>query len=84
MIGVPSLNPIQVSGVSGLHFPNAAGGGGVDFATAAGSTYRLISGTLYGYNGSVYVPVTAGGTLSPYQAYWIYAYVNTTVLIPTQ
>jgi len=84
MIGVPSVNAIQVSGVSGLHFANAAGGGGLDFATATSSTYRLVSGTLYGYNGSSYVPVTAGGTLQPYQAYWIYAYVNTTVLIPTQ
>ncbi len=84
MIGVPSLQPISVSGVSGLHFANGTGGGSLDFATAASSTYRLVSGTLYGFNGSSYVPVTANGTLQPWQAYWIYAYVNTTVLIPAQ
>ncbi len=84
MIGVPSVKPISVSGVSGLQFPNAAGGGNLDFAAASSSMVRLISGTLYGYNGTGYVPITAGGTLAPYQSYWIYAYVNTTVLIPTQ
>lgn len=84
MIGVPSVKPISVSGVSGLQFPNAAGGGNLDFAAASSSMVRLISGTLYGYTGTGYVPITAGGTLTPYQSYWIYAYVNTTVLIPTQ
>jgi len=83
MIGVPSLQSISVSGVSGLHFPNATGGGTLDFATASSSTYRLISGTMYGYTGSGYVPLTAGGTMAPWQAYWIYAYNDTTVLIPT-
>ncbi len=80
MIGVPSLQAVSVSG---LHFANAAGGGTLDFATAASNTYRLVSGTLYGYNGSSYVPVTAGGTMQPWQAYWIYVYADTTVLIPT-
>jgi len=86
MIGVPSTSPIQVAGLSGLQFPNGTGGGSVDFAAAAGSTYRLISGTLYGYTASTnsYYPVMAGDTLQPWQAYWIYAYVDTTVLIPTQ
>jgi hypothetical protein len=27
--------------------------------------------------------VTAGGTMQPWQAYWIYVYSDTTVLIPT-
>ncbi len=80
MIGVPSLQPVSVAG---LQFANLAGGGSLDFATAASNTYRLVSPTLYGYNGSSYVPVTAGGTLQPWQAYWIYVYGNTTVLIPT-
>ena len=83
MIGVPSLQSISVSGASGLHFSNLAGGGALDFATASSSTYRLISGTMYGYTGSGYVPLTAGGTMAPWQAYWIYAYNDTNVLIPT-
>lgn len=83
MIGVPSLQAVSVSGTTGLHFANAAGGATLDFATATSNAYRLVSGTLYSYNGTGYVPVTAGGTMQPWQAYWIYVYADTTVLIPT-
>ncbi len=82
MIGVPSLQAVSVSGTTGLHFANAAGGATLDFAMASSNAYRLVSGTLYSYNGTGYVPVTAGGTMQPWQAYWIYVYADTTVLIP--
>ena len=84
MIGVPSLGAISVSGVSGLHFANGAGGSAIDFASASSASYRVVSGTLYGYNGTGYTALTAGGTMQPWNAYWIYAYVNTTILIPAK
>lgn len=80
MIGVPSLTPISVSR---LAFGNAAGGGTISFKDASSSSYHLVSPTLYGYNGTGYVSLTSGGSLQPWQAYWIYAFADTTILLPT-
>jgi hypothetical protein len=79
MIGVPSTSAISVSN---LTFSGVTGTV-ISFTNAASSTYRLISPTLYGYNGSSYTAVTSGGSLSPWQAYWIYAYSGVTINIPT-
>jgi len=78
-IGVPSTAGVLVSSLS------FAGSDGVShsFADAAGSTYHLVSPTLYSYNGTSYQPVTAGATLQPWQAYWIQVYTPVTMSIPT-
>ena len=78
-IGVPS--PAGVT-VGSLTF-TASNGTTYSFADASGSTYHLISGTLYSYDGSAYQPVGAGATLQPWQAYWIRVYTPVTVNIPT-
>ena len=77
-IGVPSTTGIAVSS---LMF---AGADGIPhtFADATSSTYHLVSGTLYSYNGTSYTTVTAGATLQPWQAYWILAYTPVTMSIP--
>ena len=84
MIGVPSTTPINVSGPTGLHF-QFANGVTTDFAGAT-KTYGVVDPTLYGYNPTTnaYTPVTAGGTLQPFQGYWIRTKTNNlSVLIPT-
>ena len=78
-IGVP--NPAGVP-VSSLTF-TGSNGTAYSFADAASSTYHLISGTLYSYNGTAYQPVSSGATLQPWQAYWIRVYTPVTVNIPT-
>ena len=78
-IGVPS--PAGVS-VANLTF-TGSNGATYNFADASGSTYHLISGTLYSFNGSAYQPVGAGATLQPWQAYWIRVYTPVTMNIPT-
>nr|MDQ2687835.1 carboxypeptidase regulatory-like domain-containing protein [Armatimonadota bacterium] len=80
MIGVPSLTAVSVSR---LTFVSPAGTGAITFDQAASSTFKLVSPTLYGFDGANYVPVTSGGALQPYKAYWIYAFVDTTIQIPT-
>ena len=82
MIGVPSTTAVNLSRLS---FSNPAGTGPITFDQAASSTYRIVSPTLYGYNqgSNAYYPVTSGGALQPWQAYWIYAFVDSTVQIPT-
>jgi hypothetical protein len=82
MIGVPSSTAVPAAN---LGFANPGGGEPLTFAEGIGSTYSLVYGTLYGYNGSTnsYSAVGASGTLQPWQAYWIYAFVPTTILIPT-
>lgn len=83
MIGVPSLSPISLSR---LNFANPAGGGSIPFDQASDPTFKIVSPTLYAYTGSStnpYAAVTTGSQLQPWQAYWIYAYVDTTVIIPT-
>ena len=78
-IGVPSTAGVLVSSLT------FAGSDGVPhpFADAAGSTYHLVSPTLYSYNGTSYQTVTAGATLQPWQAYWIQVYTPVTMSIPT-
>ena len=78
-IGVP--NPAGVL-LSSLTF-TAANGTPYSFADAAGSTYHLISGTLYSFDGTAYQPVSPGATLQPWQAYWIRVYTPVTMNIPT-
>ena len=78
-IGVPSpagvaVNSLTFAGADGL--PHS-------FADATGSTYHLVSPTLYYYNGSSYQTVTAGATLQPWMAYWIQVYTPVTMSIPT-
>jgi hypothetical protein len=79
MIGVPSTTAIPVSG---LTFLNPATGARLTFDQAS-TTYHLISSPLYGYNGTSYDTLTDTGSLQPWQSYWIYAYSNVTVQIPT-
>ncbi len=79
-IGVPSLTAITTGRLS---FANPAGGAAITFANATGSTYHLVSPTLYGYNGSSYFTVTAASQMQPWQSYWIYAFADTTIEIPT-
>ena len=78
-IGVPSPAGVLVSSLT------FAGADGVthSFADASGSTYHLVSPTLYSYNGTSYQAVTTGATLQPWQAYWIKVYTPVTMSIPT-
>ena len=79
-IGVPNVNGIKVSA---LLFDNGHGGT-ITFADAVSSRYNVVSPTLYRFDGSSYQVVTAADTLLPYQAYWIKANVDATLLMPTQ
>ena len=79
-IGVPNVNGIKVSA---LQFDNGHGGT-ITFADAVSSRYNVVSPTLYRFDGSGYQVVTAADTLLPYQAYWIKANVDATLLMPTQ
>ena len=85
MIGVPNQNPVPVST---LLFANRTGGGSLTFSQAVSPTYQLISPTLYSYNGTgtttanAYNAVGSKDSLQPWMGYWIYAYADTTVLIP--
>ena len=93
MIGVPSLNPINVAD---LTFANPqAGGQPISFADASGVADHLVDPVLYRYDpttntyqGVVATTSSAGDPrqtqLQPWQAYWIRAYVPTTVNIPTR
>ncbi len=78
-IGVPSTAGVTVNSLT------FTGADGVprDFATATGSTYHLVSPTLYYYDGTAYQTVSAGGTLQPWQAYWIRVFTPVTLGIPT-
>jgi hypothetical protein len=69
MIGDPFLTNTSVSN---LEISN--GSGTYSFASAVSN--GLISGTLYGYDGSAYVPITSGSTLQTWQGYWIYSGVS--------
>lgn len=83
MIGVPSALAVNLSR---LTFANPAGTGPITFDQAASNTFRIVSPTLYGYTGNAgnpYYAVTSGAALQPWQAYWIYAYVDSTIQIPT-
>jgi Tol biopolymer transport system component len=80
MIGVPSLTPISASR---LTFSTGTGGGSITFAQASSNTYHLVSPTMYGYSGGSYFTVSGTGTFQPWQSYWIYAFTETTILIPT-
>ncbi len=78
-IGVP--NPAGVP-LASLTF-TGSNGTAYSFADASGSTYHLISGTLYSYDGTAYQPVSPGATLQPWQAYWIRVYTPVTMNIST-
>ena len=78
-IGVPSPAGVTASSMTFT----ASNGKTYTFADASSSTYHLINGTLYSYNGSAYQPVSSGATLQPWQAYWIQVYTPVTVNIPT-
>lgn len=77
-IGVPNTSGVLVSKIS-----FKTGTKILSFADAAGSTYHVVSPTLYRFDGTVYQPVALTDTLQPYSAYWIKVYVDTTLLIPT-
>lgn len=77
---MPNVNGIKVSA---LLFDNGHGGT-ITFADAVSSRYNVVSPTLYRFDGSSYQVVTAADTLLPYQAYWIKANVDATLLMPTQ
>ena len=83
----PTWNQIGVPSPAGVLLANLSfsGADGVSrsFADASSSTYHLVSGTLYSYNGTSYVPVQAGATLQPWVGYWIQAYTPVTMNIPT-
>lgn len=85
MIGVPNQNSVAVSS---LLFANRTGGGSLTFSEAVSPTYQLISPTLYSYNGTgtttanAYNAVGSKDSLQTWMGYWIYAYADTTVLIP--
>ncbi len=78
-IGVPSTAGVTASSMTFT----AANGTTYNFADASSSTYHLISGTLYSYDGSAYQPIGSGTTLQPWQAYWIRVYTPVTINIPT-
>jgi hypothetical protein len=83
-IGVPSNVPIALSGVE---FTNPGGGSPIPWQSAISSAYGLVSPTLYSFNPTAnngvgaYVAQTT--TLMPWSGYWIYAYQNATILLPT-
>ena len=79
-IGVP--NPKGVA-VSSLLFDSGVGTM-ITFAQATSSQYHLIAPTLYRFDGANYQPVAPTDTLQPWQAYWIHAYADATLEIPTQ
>jgi hypothetical protein len=83
LIGTPSTSPIPVANLkftlkngTVLNFVNAT-------STSSGS--RVIDPTLYGYDQSTnsYKAITGTGSLQPWQGYWIKAYQDVTVTIPT-
>ena len=69
--------------VANLKFDNGQGGM-ISFAQAASNQYHLVSPTLYSYDGTSYQPVSSTGSLTPWKAYWIKVYANTTLEFPTQ
>lgn len=83
LIGTPSTSPIPVANLKFtlkngtiLNFVNA---------TSTSSGARVIDPTLYGYDQSTnsYKAITGTGSLQPWQGYWIKAYQDVTVTIPT-
>ncbi|BDI28268.1 hypothetical protein CCAX7_003190 [Capsulimonas corticalis] len=80
-IGVPSTTSINVSDLTFT----ASDGSSLTFAQASAPDRNIVDKTLYSYDtaSNAYVPVTAGGTLTPWQGYWIKVYKDTTVTIPT-
>jgi len=78
-IGVPSTSGVPAGSLTFT----GTNGTTYNFADASSSTYHLISGTLYSYDGSAYQPVGSGATLQPWQAYWIRVYTPVTMNIPT-
>ncbi|MGI4791689.1 MAG: carboxypeptidase regulatory-like domain-containing protein [Janthinobacterium lividum] len=78
-IGVPSTAGVAVNSLTFA----GSDGASRSFADATGSAYHLVSPLLYSYNGTAYVPVSAGATLQPWQAYWIRVYAPVTLSIPT-
>jgi len=84
----PSWNQIGVPGITGvlvssLTFDMGNNQAPLSFADATSSQNHVVSPTLYRYDGTAYQPVAATDTLQPWQAYWIKAFVSTTVRIPS-
>jgi hypothetical protein len=78
-IGVPSVTAINVSD---LTF-STADEQDLTFAQASSPDRHIVDSTIYGYDGAAYTPITAGGTLEPWQGYWIKVYKATTISLPT-
>ncbi|MEO7716983.1 MAG: carboxypeptidase regulatory-like domain-containing protein [Capsulimonas sp.] len=78
-IGVPSVTAINVSD---LTF-STADEQDLTFAQASAPDRHIVDSTIYGYDGAAYTPITAGGTLEPWQGYWIKVYKATTISLPT-
>jgi kumamolisin len=73
MIGDPYTSPISISS---LTIGTSAGTLGFGSAAAAG----LVQPSIYDYNGSVYIAHGQGDTINPFDGYWIYSYVKSTLI----
>ncbi len=79
-IGVPNINGVLVSS---LTFDMGNGLAPLTFAGATSSQNHVVSPILYRFDGTAYQAVGATDTLLPWNAYWIQAFVATTVKVPT-
>ncbi|BDI28313.1 hypothetical protein CCAX7_003640 [Capsulimonas corticalis] len=79
-IGVPSTTAIDITKLTFLN--PATPTQHLSYADAISTKYNVISPTIYGYDPATnsYVKAT---TLQPWHGYWIKAYIDTTVYIPT-
>jgi len=85
MIGVPSTSAFLVNRLTFANPVDPANP--ITWAQATSIAYNLVAPALYSYNQStgLYVSTDTAGTsqLQPWTGYWIHAYSNCTVLIPT-
>jgi len=85
MIGVPSTSAFLVNRLTFANPVDPANP--ITWAQATSIAYNLVAPALYSYNQStgLYVSTDTTGTsqLQPWTGYWIHAYSNCTVLIPT-
>ena len=94
MIGAPSLGNIDISRI--LFVNPTASGQTLTFDQATGGQYNIVSPILYRYDqaSNQYLQVVEGTAVSsgdtrdtflrPWSGYWIRAYQDTTIILPTQ
>lgn len=79
-IGTPSTSAINVAD---LKFQTSTGIYTFVQATSSATGSLIIDPTLYGVENGANVPLTGTGQLQPWKGYWIKAYQDVTVIIPT-